>query len=315
MKKLVSLLTVLCLIFCGCGTQPPAETTVAAEEPTTVPPTTEMPTETSTESPTEPSVPTDPLTGETLEAPMESRVFAVTINNVPGAMPMYGVSKADLFFEMFVNDYCTRGLALFGDISQVKSVGSVRSLRYNFTDLCRIYDAVPVYAGASGQVLADLADSGLDNMNVGYDGAGYSYRDESRLNKVDTFNEAYRLKEQGAILNWFDITEKEGYFSLNSKMGDIMSSPLGKVWFAGLMLTLKKKMDESKKDSSKDSKEGKKSGGFSIDLKSLGNFTQMLSGFTVLRLTGMVGMVGVRFDKEELLKMNKQLNLIRIPKK
>ena len=41
---------------------------------------------------------------------------------------------------------------------------------------------------------------------------------------------------------------------------------------------------------------------------------QMLGGFTVLRLTGMIGMMNINFTKEELLKMNKQLNRIRKPK-
>ena len=36
-------------------------------------------------------------------------------------------------------------------------------------------------------------------------------KDESELNKVAVFNEAYRLKEKSAILNWFDITAPEGY--------------------------------------------------------------------------------------------------------
>ena len=134
-------------------------------------------------------------------------------------------------------------------------------------------------------------------------------RDESFLRKVDVFNEDYRLKEKGAVLNWFDITEKEGYFSLNDKMSDIMASTLGKVWFAGLMLSLKKKMDASKKDQEK----GEKKGGFSFDLKNIGNFTQMLGGFTVLRLTSMVGMVGVSFTKEDLLAMNAKLNKIKKP--
>ena len=135
------------------------------------------------------------------------------------------------------------------------------------------------------------------------------YRDESTIRKVDTFNEDYRLKEKGAVLNWFDITEKEGYFSLNDKMSDIMASTMGKLWFGTMMLGLKKKMDASKKESDS----GDKKGGFSIDLKNIGNFTQMLGGFTVLRLTSMVGMVGVSFTKEELLKYNKQLNMIKKP--
>ena len=40
----------------------------------------------------------------------------------------------------------------------------------------------------------------------------------------------------------------------------------------------------------------------------------MLSGFTVLRMTNMIGMVGISFTKEELLKLNKKLNRIRKPK-
>ena len=40
----------------------------------------------------------------------------------------------------------------------------------------------------------------------------------------------------------------------------------------------------------------------------------MMSGFTVLRLTTMMAMTNVHFTKEELLKLNKQLNKIKKPK-
>ena len=135
--------------------------------------------------------------------------------------------------------------------------------------------------------------------------------DESFIRKVDTFNEAYRLVEKGAVLNWFDINERAGYFSLNDKMGDIMATLRGKLWFAGMLLTMKKKMDAGKKPA----KDGeKKQGGFSIDMKSISGFSQMLGSFTVLRLTSMMGMANISFTKEELLKMNEKLNKIRKPK-
>ena len=38
-------------------------------------------------------------------------------------------------------------------------------------------------------------------------------------------------------------------------------------------------------------------------------------GFTVLRLTSMMGMMNISFTKEELLKMNKKLNKIKKPNK
>jgi beta-galactosidase len=41
---------------------------------------------------------------------------------------------------------------------------------------------------------------------------------------------------------------------------------------------------------------------------------QMMGGFTVLRLTSMMGMANVSFTKEELLDLNKQLNKIKKPK-
>lgn len=190
MKKVFALMLVLGIVLCGCTAQP-AETTapvtqaptteatvpttqVATEEPTTVP------TEEPTTAPTEPPVIANPLTGEVLEEPIQTRNFAVVINNVPIAMPVHGVSKADVFFEMYVNDYATRGLALFSDLSQVRSVGSVRSLRYNFTDLCQIFDAVVVHAGGSEAVLTDRENSGVDNVNAAFYG-NYYYQDQSRL--------------------------------------------------------------------------------------------------------------------------------------
>ena len=134
--------------------------------------------------------------------------------------------------------------------------------------------------------------------------------DEGTIRKVDEMNMDYVLVEKGAVLNWFDIDAPEGRFSLNDKISDIMLSWRGKLWFARMGLKLKKKM-------SANSKGEKKSGGFDVDLKdgSGSGIMQMLGGFSVLRLSSMMGMMNISFTKEELLKMNKQLNRIRKPKK
>ncbi|MBR2473611.1 MAG: glycoside hydrolase family 2 protein [Clostridia bacterium] len=135
------------------------------------------------------------------------------------------------------------------------------------------------------------------------------FTDEGKIRKVDTMNMDYVLKEKGAVLNWFDVEAPIGRFSLNDKLSDIMQSKRGKLWFIGVGLKIKKKMKASKNDD-------KKSGGFEVDLKS-GNsgLMQMMGGFTVLRLTTMMAMMNVNFTKEELLKMNRQLNKIKKPVK
>ncbi len=138
------------------------------------------------------------------------------------------------------------------------------------------------------------------------------FSDEGKIRKVEERNMDYVLVEQGAVLNWFDIDAPEGRFSLNDKISDIMESTRGKLWFVRMGLTLKKKMDQGKK---KSPEEKKKSGGFDVDLKADSGLMQMMGGFTVLRLTGMMGMMNISFTKEELLKLNKQLNRIRKPKK
>ena len=128
-------------------------------------------------------------------------------------------------------------------------------------------------------------------------------KDESTIRKVDVMNEDYVLKEKGAILNWFDIDAPEGRYSLNDKISDIMKSKRGKLWFIGVGLKLKKKMPKNKN--------GKAEGaGFELS----GDIMQMMGGFTVLRLTSMIGMMNISFTKEELLKMNKKLNRIKKPK-
>ena len=137
------------------------------------------------------------------------------------------------------------------------------------------------------------------------------FSDEGKIRKVAEQNMDYVLREVGAVLNWFDVTEIEGRYSLNDKISDIMQSKRGKLWFLSMGLKIKKKMDANKKGKEKGEK---KSGGFEVDLKADGGLMQMMGGFTVLHLTSMMGMMNVSFTKEELLKMNKKLNRIRKPK-
>ena len=133
------------------------------------------------------------------------------------------------------------------------------------------------------------------------------YKDESHINKVDTFDESYRLVEKNAVLNWFDITEREGYCSLNTKISDIMGTLRGKLFIAGMTTSLMKQM---KKNASGE----KKGGGFNINLKS-GGIMDMVGSFSILRISSMGGMVGIEFTKEQLLDMNKKLNKIKLPRK
>jgi len=123
------------------------------------------------------------------------------------------------------------------------------------------------------------------------------FKDEGVIRKVDTFNEAYRLKEQGAILNWFDVTEIDGYLSINSRLDEIMKAPEGMAIFGKFM--------GSMMGGGADKAEGAAQMAGPEMLK-------MLGSFTILRLIGMLpkqeGAPAV--TKEQLLAINAELNKI-----
>ena len=127
------------------------------------------------------------------------------------------------------------------------------------------------------------------------------FKDTSKIRKVEKFNEDYRLREKGAVLNWFDITEPEGYFSLNDKLSDIMASEEGKQLFMGLM-----------QNAMKSQKDDTMMGDMGAEMVS-GPMMQMLGSFTVIRLTSLMGAANLKFTKEQLLGLNAALNQIKKP--
>ena len=141
------------------------------------------------------------------------------------------------------------------------------------------------------------------------------YTDESTIRKVEKFNPDYVLREQGAVLNWFDINEVEGRFNLNDKIGEITKTFRGKLWFMGLFLTLAKKMSGNKKTQNGNEKKKKEKKKKSKNPEMNSGVMNMIGGFSVLRFTGMLGMRNVYFTKEELLKINSKLNKIKKPTK
>ena len=130
--------------------------------------------------------------------------------------------------------------------------------------------------------------------------------DESHIRKVDKFNEAYRMKEEGAVINWFEINTPTGYCSVNDTIGDIMSTLSGKIAMlrvAKIMLGALKG-DNTKQSSPKKKKKGASVAGFTLNSSML----KLAYGFTVKRA---VTMIGGRFTEEEILRMNAILNKVK----
>lgn len=123
--------------------------------------------------------------------------------------------------------------------------------------------------------------------------------DESVIKKVEAFNEAYRMKEEGAVINWFEINTPPGYYSVNDTIGDIISTFKGKIFALKLVKILKKSLSASSGD-----KNGMSVAGVKINKTMI----EMGKGFTLKRA---LMMLGGKVSKEDILKINAMLNKIK----
>lgn len=185
-KRIFALCSALLLsltVFAGCGSKPTEESAASEPEATaTAAPTAEAESSAaeSTTAPTEaPS--TEPanvnlLTGlPTLtDGAIGKRPVAVMVNNVDAALPQYGISAADLIFELPVEYDLTRLMAVYGDYTQVPDVCSVRSCRYYYPILAVGFDAIYVNWGMNESVARPTVNS----MDIDqYDGDEYGLGD------------------------------------------------------------------------------------------------------------------------------------------
>ena len=138
--------------------------------------------------------------------------------------------------------------------------------------------------------------------------------DTATINKVDTPNESYIMKEEGQVINWFEINMPDGYLSINSTIEDIMSTFRGKLVILKFVMMLKNAMsgNNKKDDNGEEKKAGGPLGGFKVTPAMIKNIYGMAKGFTIKRACSMLGGA---LSKEQILGINAKLNKIKAPKK
>ncbi len=119
--------------------------------------------------------------------------------------------------------------------------------------------------------------------------------DECVIRKVEQENPDYRLKENWIVLNWNEITECEGRFSLNDKLSDLMKKTSGWIWFMRFFgLIIGKMAGRDPEGKTRDTGTIR----FGWDMR-------------LLSYIGIFAKLGIRFSKEDLLNLNERLNRIR----
>ena len=145
MKKFISVLLILALVFSVSACGKPQE--IPAEKPQ------EQPIIEPTESPFYTKMQTD------------FRPIAVMIDNDEArSRPQMGLESAYIVYEMVIEGAATRFLALFND-DTLEKVGPIRSARHYFLDYAIENDARYVHAGWSEKAAAEITSRGVNNIN------------------------------------------------------------------------------------------------------------------------------------------------------
>ncbi len=184
LRKIINIFLALSLcaglfVLCGCGEKTPPEPEIPPEGETVVPEPIDEPDDApEVEEPVpEPPYegPWNPYTGLPCEEDISGiRPFAVMINNIEVATPQWGISSADIMYEVLVEGGVTRLLGIYSRLEEVEQVGSIRSARPYYLDIVQAYDAIYIHAGGSEDAYSQIRRRRINAID-GVRGSGVTF--------------------------------------------------------------------------------------------------------------------------------------------
>ena len=101
----------------------------------------------------------------------DQRPIAVMVDNESTALYHYGLSQADIVYEMMnstANGYITRFMALFKDYESIDMIGSIRSTRPTNLMIAPEWNAIVCHDGGPVYINTYLANDYVDNFSGGF---------------------------------------------------------------------------------------------------------------------------------------------------
>ena len=108
------------------------------------------------------------------------RPVAVMINNVEPALPQYGITQADVIFEIPVEGDLTRLMALYADYTKMPDICAIRSCRYYYPAIAKGFDAFYVHWGMDPSVVGYVDSLKMNRYDGTANTGGLFGRDSAR---------------------------------------------------------------------------------------------------------------------------------------
>lgn len=135
---------------------------------------------------------------------LNSRPFAIMINNSPEARPQSGLNKADVVMEVVDEGGITRMIGIFSS-NKVDIIGPIRSARQYYAELARMFDPIYVFWGTYPEgyklvenmdmdVLTPLGDvTGASSISANISEGKDAWRDSSRVAPHNAYSSTEKL--------------------------------------------------------------------------------------------------------------------------
>ncbi|HBB60103.1 MAG TPA: DUF3048 domain-containing protein, partial [Lachnospiraceae bacterium] len=137
------------------------------------------------------------LSGKMVPAEIgDRRPVAIMLNNIDDAMPMSGVSAADIMYECVVEGGLTRMMGVFENYDDQEKIGSVRSCRNYFVYFALELDSIYCHYGQSAYALPLLEEDYVNNLSgLAAIGDTVFYRTTDRVAPHNAYASAKGIKK------------------------------------------------------------------------------------------------------------------------
>ena len=162
-----------------------------------------------------------------------TRPYAIVVNNTPVAVKVQtGLNKAYLVYEFPTEGNTSRLMAVYKDIEQDLTIGTIRSSRHNFIDYALESDAIYVHYGWSHYAEDDERAGSINYINGLFDKPFWRDNPEKLASEHTAYTSTEKIKntieqkgyrtvsDNTILLNYnaedVDLSKKEGAIVANS---------------------------------------------------------------------------------------------------
>lgn len=150
----------------------------------------------------------------------KTRPYAIVINNTPVAVKVQtGLNKAYLVYEIPTEGNTSRLMALYKDVEEDFTIGTIRSSRHNFIDYALESDAIFIHYGWSHYAQDDEKKGSINFINGLFDAPFWRDNPENLASEHTAYTSIAKLKEN--IKNKGFETEANDTILLNYNVEDV----------------------------------------------------------------------------------------------